>query len=292
MLISCPRCNSVYVVEAEQIPENGKKFKCAECGKIWTATKKDLFDVDPYKKQFKTHKVRKASAFDSDDENVRKMFEMLDRDTKGLFDSQPEQYTSNEELNKLIRHLKVYISPLMINGAIMIIILILSAFIAYFNRYDVVNAIPRMKYFYDKFDIDCIYYGKDLKFRDIETKHLVKKGKHYIEVHGVIQNEGKYNSYVPPIRATVSSLNGEPLVEIIKNPVITTIDSHFSSLFRILIESTDSDAKLLELAFLSKEEQLEQDENFNKNSSSSKADQGKRKRFDLNARKSEQLDKF
>ena len=124
MLISCPRCNSVYIVNAEQIPESGKRFKCAECGKIWTVTPKDLFEAEPEKRKFKTQKVRPASEFDSDNENVRKMFEMLDRDTKGLFDSAPEQYTSNEEINKFIRRMKIRISPLMVNGAIMIVILI------------------------------------------------------------------------------------------------------------------------------------------------------------------------
>lgn len=294
MLISCPRCNSVYIVDAKQVPESGKRFKCAECGKIWTVTPKDLFEAEPEKRKFKTQKVRPASEFDSDNENVRKMFEMLDRDTKGLFDSAPEQYTSNEEINKIIRHLRIRISPLMVNGAIMIVILILSAFIAYFDRYDVVRIIPRMQYFYDKFDIDCIYYGRDLKFTEVATKHITKKGKHYIEAHGVIANEGNYKSEVPPIKAVVSTVSGEPLVELVKNPVIPSVDAHFSSLFRILIESTDNEAKLLELSFLSREEQAQRAEEAMANNDAKAVDknQGKRKRFDLNARKSEQIDKF
>lgn len=294
MLISCPNCNSVYMVNAEQIPESGKKFKCAECGKIWTVMPKDLFDVEPEKKKFKTQKVRKASEFDGDNENVRKMFEMLDRDTKGLFENEPEQYTSNEELNKLIRKARVSISPLMVNGALMIIILILSTIIAYFNRYDVVNVVPRMKYFYDKFGIECIYHGRDLKFNEVATKHISRKGKHYIEAHGVIYNDGNYKSNVPPIKAVVASVDGEPLVEMIKEPVISTIDSKFSSLFRILIDSTDSNAKMLEISFLSKEELAEINENKSMDIDSGNAGntQGKRRRFDLNARKSEQIDKF
>ena len=35
MLISCPKCNAVYQVPENQIPADGKKFKCAECGEIW-----------------------------------------------------------------------------------------------------------------------------------------------------------------------------------------------------------------------------------------------------------------
>ena len=294
MLISCPRCNSVYMVKAEQVPEKGKKFKCAECEKIWTVMPKDLFDVEPEKKKFTTQKVRTASEFDGDDENVRKMFEMLDRDTKGLFENEPEQYTSNEELNKLIRKAKINISQVMINGIMMIIILFLSALIAYFNRYDVVNVVPRMKYFYDKLGIECIYYGRDLKFNEVATKHISRKGKHYIEAHGVIINEGKYKATIPPIKAIVSDVGGEPLVEIVKETTISTLDAHFSSLFRILIESKDNKSKLLELAFLSKEEMAERNEEKTALDDDSKTTdkQGKRQRFDLNARKNEQIDKF
>ena len=176
----------------------------------------------------------------------------------------------------------------------MIVILILSAFIAYFDRYDVVRIIPRMQYFYDKFDIDCIYYGRDLKFTEVDNKHITKKGKHYIEAYGVIENEGNYKSEVPPIKAVVSTVSGNPLVELVKNPVIPSIDAHFSSLFRILIESTDNEAKLLELSFLSREEQAQRAEEALANNDAKAVDknQGKRKRFDLNARKIEQIDKF
>lgn len=292
MLISCPRCNSVYMVKAEQVPEKGKKFKCAECEKIWTVMPKDLFELEPEQKKFKTQKVRTASEFDGDDENIRKMFEMLDRDTKGLFENEPEPYTSNEELNKLIRKAKINISAIMINGIVMIVILFLSTLIAYFNRYDVVNIVPRMKYFYDKLGIECIYHGRDLKFTEVSTKHISRKGKHYIEAHGVIMNTGKYKSTIPPIKAVVSEVGGEPLIEVIKEPTISTIDAHFSSLFRVLIESTDSKSKLLEISFLSKEEMEERNEENMLSLEDEKNNQKNRRYFDLNARKTEQINKF
>ena len=253
MLINCPRCNSVYVVKSEQVPENGKKFKCAECGKIWTVMPEDLFDDEPANKKIQTQKVRIASEVE-DDDNVRKMFELLNRDTKGLFDNEPEQYSSNKRLNKLIRKIKVTFSPMMLNGLLILTVFVLSAFIAYFNRYEVVNMVPRMKYFYDKFGIECIYHGRDLKFDEVTTKYLSRKGKQYIEVHGVIYNNGKYKSGVPPIKVVTLGINNEPLAEMVKNPIIPTIDSHFSSLFRILIENSGIKAKSIELSFLSKEE--------------------------------------
>lgn len=294
MLISCPRCQSVYMINKEQIPEKGKQFKCAECGKIWTAMPKDMYDVDPEKQKFKTQIVRKAAEFDGDNEDIRKMFEVIDRDTKGLFDKEPEKYTENEELNRLIRHAKVNISPIVVNGCILVIILCLSAFIAYFNRHAVVNFIPQMQYFYDKLELDSIYRGKDLKIKQVSTKHIMKNGRRYIEVHGVIVNEGNYKAIVPMLRITVSDVTGESLIEIIKNPVIPIIDPNFSSLFRVLVESMDNNPKILAISFLSEDEEEEIAEERRMKAEKAKKDKqggGGSNRFDLSGNK-KQLEKF
>ena len=252
MLISCPKCSSVYNIKAEDVPEKGKKFKCAECGEIWLVEQKDLFDENSEQKKVKPQLI--SPSLEEDDENVRKMFELLGRDSKGLFDTPADTYTKNQKINKAIRHIAVNHSMLAINGLIMIIVLIMTAFILYFNRYDVVNLMPRMQHFYDRFGIENMYYGRDLKFSDTQTAHITKNGKHYIEIYGTIKNEGKYKSIVPPIKAVVTDAKGSPLLEIIKEPVISSIDAYFSSLFRILIEDTRNDATVLKLSFLSKEE--------------------------------------
>lgn len=296
MLISCPRCRAVYVINKEQIPERGKQFKCAECGKIWTAKQEDMYDVNPEKQKFKTQIVRPATEFDGDTDDIRRMFEVLDRDTKGLFENGPEKYTENEELNRLIRHAKVNISPLVINGCILIVILILSAFIAYFNRYDVVSIVPRMQYFYEKFGLESVYHGRNLKIKEVATKHIIKDGKHFIEAHGVILNDGDYRVTVPLMKIVVSGITGASLIEIIKNPVIPAIDAHFSSLFRVLIESLDNDPKILVISFLSPEEEKEIAEEKR-----IKAEQAKKGRknvagpsngYDLSGNKRKQLERF
>ena len=50
MLISCPKCSSVYNLADSYVPESGKKFKCAECGNIWVVYPRDLKDVIPENK--------------------------------------------------------------------------------------------------------------------------------------------------------------------------------------------------------------------------------------------------
>ena len=254
MLIKCPKCGSVYVVDADKIPEGGKKFKCAECSTVWVAEKKDLFDAE---NKVRVKRVQTDSIVNDEDENVRKMFEILNQDTKGLFTNLESQNISNKEIRTKKRTFKDIVREyklILINTGIIIAILILTGFISYYNRYFVARIIPLTENVYKQYNLDCIYYGRDLKFNDITTKYITKKGKHYIEVHGNINNESGYKIQIPPIKARITRENGEFVNEIVKDSIIPTVDPHFGSLFRILIESMDNEKKILDLSFLTKSE--------------------------------------
>ena len=47
MLISCPECNAVYKISSDNISDDGKKFKCAECSHIWLVKPEDLKNIEP-----------------------------------------------------------------------------------------------------------------------------------------------------------------------------------------------------------------------------------------------------
>lgn len=274
MLISCPTCNAVYTINAEQFPEKGKKFKCAECGKIWTVMPDDLFDIEPEKQKITPEQTEISQPLaennppenepsetensslkttENEDENVRKMFEMLSHDTKGLFNDG----ASNNKIKKAVRYFKGHFSIVTINFILSIIFFIFLLFILYFNRYDVVNIIPRTEKIYDKIGLESVYYGRDLKFTNVETKHITRKGKHFIEVFGRINNEGKYKSLLPPVKATVYTPSGEVVNEESKKFTIPVLESGFNSIFRILIENINDKAEYLELDFIPKGEYVE-----------------------------------
>lgn len=44
MLIRCPKCEICYRIELEMIPEKGRRFRCAKCGKVWQAFPQDAFE--------------------------------------------------------------------------------------------------------------------------------------------------------------------------------------------------------------------------------------------------------
>lgn len=44
MLIKCPDCEICYRIDAELLPEQGRKLRCFKCGKVWQAMPEELFE--------------------------------------------------------------------------------------------------------------------------------------------------------------------------------------------------------------------------------------------------------
>ncbi len=44
MQIYCPKCKTGYEIDAEVVPENGRKLRCAVCGKVFKCMPEDLID--------------------------------------------------------------------------------------------------------------------------------------------------------------------------------------------------------------------------------------------------------
>ncbi len=47
MLIRCPECRVCYRIEKEIVPEKGRKFRCARCGRVWRVLPEDLLEETP-----------------------------------------------------------------------------------------------------------------------------------------------------------------------------------------------------------------------------------------------------
>ena len=70
MLIKCPQCQTVYLLESEKLPENGLKMRCAKCRCIWrayndaakeeeekTAADAPSFDTDAFRFAFSSFNI-------------------------------------------------------------------------------------------------------------------------------------------------------------------------------------------------------------------------------------------
>lgn len=265
MLISCPKCKAVYSISDSNIPSEGKKFKCAECEKIWTVYPADVqtdIEKESSVAQNETSVVQSAETTEQQQTTVDnndymdEMFQRLSADTKGLFDA--GNNNSQIKLKQIKRKFDLLFSPILINLLLILLLFLVGLSLMYFNRYDVVRLVPRMENFYQTLGMEALYQGRDLHFKNVQISHLEEAGKHYIEVKGQIINTGKYKIHVLPIRASLKDENDNITDEIVKILPMKNLKPKFMTLFKLTLKNKVPTPQTFHLSFdANYEKQLE-----------------------------------
>ena len=254
MLISCPKCNAVYQVPDNQISADGKKFKCAECGGIWTVRPQEVIAAAPIVKPQEAPqsaaqpqvKSQIVSPETTPEDDVANMFNRLSQDTKGLFSGKSSAETKTE---KLKRKAKMFFTPFIVNSLIFLLIIFNTIYIGYFNRFEIVGLIPQIEYFYNKLHIESIYKAKDLVFKNVTANNITHNGKAVVEISGVVFNQGDLKSKILPIKATLLNNDGSIAAEATKTLTLDRLEPGFSAFFRILLPSNTNEEKTVNLEF-------------------------------------------
>lgn len=226
MLIKCPKCRSVYDVPDTLVPEEGRVLRCAECGEIWTAQKKDAL------------KKRKSPTKD-----IQKMFERVSKETENLFDA-PEVKTVEK-----IRVVNVTRYKHTINILLLLVALISVAAALYYMRYDIVRLIPETEKLYDKIDVSSVPYGRNLEFKDITTREFSEDNIAKIEISGAIVNTGKYQTEIPPVKVDIYGKDGTPLLNTTHYLPIPRLEPGYNLLFNIVVTNPTPFGKSIYLTF-------------------------------------------
>ena len=258
MLISCPKCRSVYNISADRIPENGKKFKCAECGEIWMVYPSSFSDAEaddmPVEEEISTDNTPKTANSSENTQNlginedinedINIMFNRLSHDTKNLFSS--GNSVEDMSLKQKVRHYALNnISLYLICAFLLTSIVILGAKLFYVYRYEIVNTAPWLENMYKRFKVESMYRGKDLVFEDVQVKELEEKGKPLIEVTGRICNKGDKTVHLLPVKVSVVNRNNKVEDEVVEILPEHKVESGFSVLFRVLLDyPSDFNSKL------------------------------------------------
>ena len=251
MLISCPKCNAVYQVSDNQIPSEGKKFKCAECGEIWMVKPVENKIQTPTSQPVATPssaqvKSQIASPQSTEEDDLQKMFNRLSQDTKGLFSGKSSSDTKWELFK---RKIILFFTPFMINCLLLLCMFAFTLYIGYANRFELVSFIPQLENFYNKLGIESIYKGRGIVFKNIKIKNIDRHGKTFVEVTGLIYNAGNKKSLVLPIKATLLNNSGEIVSETTKTLTLDRLEPEFSAVFRILLPDDSFEEKKVILVF-------------------------------------------
>ncbi|MCI5634529.1 MAG: zinc-ribbon domain-containing protein [Alphaproteobacteria bacterium] len=266
MLISCPKCNAVYQIPEGKIPEVGKKFKCAECGEVWTVYPKDVKKMAPEttvppaaapapsksKKTISTSaapqlRPQAISPQTSSNSDVDAMFNRLSQDTKGLFSGNG---SSDTKLERYKRKIAMFFTPFMINCCLFLLIIAFTFYIGYANRFYIVSKIPQLEHFYNEMGIKSLHEGRGLIFKNIKSRYLRRHDENFVEISGLVYNESDMKSAILPIKAELYSKTGDKLAESVKVLTLDRLEPSFSAVFRILLPDNDSlEDKSIKLSF-------------------------------------------
>lgn len=260
MLISCPKCVAVYNIAADKIPEQGRRFKCVECGNVWTVYPKDVSDIEPDNK-VKAQKILPSQSQEDIEQDVQTMFQRLSRNTDSLFagtentaytktaDSAQDKVTEPIDVAK--RKMQVFFSPFLLNGFILCLIALFTVFIGYYHRYEIVRYVPSMENFYNNLSIDSIYSAKNVTFEQLNITPVERGKKHFVEISGRLVNQGPYKAKLPPIKAVLATNDGEILDSQTKLLSIKDLNPRMSSMFFMVLENKTAEAKTIRLSFTS-----------------------------------------
>lgn len=252
MLISCPKCNAVYNISADKVSQNSKKFKCAECGQIWTVYPQDIKDIEPenaeVKPQINTQENTQPKISNAD---IEEMFQRLSRDTKGLFNADVEK-KEGTYLERLYRKLHVFMTPTTVIGILFIISSLLAVAVMYRCRYSIVSRFPMLEDFYTHLGLESVYAGKELKFENVNIRQFEEKDKNFIEVSGALFNRGKCITKLLPIEAVLQEKNGRIISTVIQDMPEHNLAPNFSAMFRIIFDDQSYNEKELILKLVNR----------------------------------------
>ena len=244
MLISCPKCNSVYNISDTRIPGSGKRFKCAECGEIWRVFPQDVKSVEP---ESKVNGFAYSAAPKEEIDDINAMFSRLSHDTRNLFsgENKAEDMAAADKLRRFCRN---SFSSSMIIAFLLVLSIVLGGFLIYRDRYEIVAHVPEMEKVYARFDIESVYNGRNIIFRDVRIRNIRRNGVDMIEISGRLLNNGNTTVNTLPVKASFTDDDGNTESEIIELLPPQRLTPKSSTLFRIVADMPSSNVSKIMLS--------------------------------------------
>lgn len=243
MLISCPKCNSVYNISDTRVPENGKKFKCAECGTVWKVLPQDVQKLEPENKNTPNLTAEERK---NENDDINAMFSRLSHNTKNLFagENNIENMSTADRFYHFCRN---FFSVYVIVAFLLVSVVVLTMYLAYQKRYDIVASVPSMEKVYGRLNIESVYKGKGLIFRDVSIKELGYNPKNAVEISGRLYNSSNIAVRAIPVKASIINKNGEVESEVTELLPMQLIAPKNSVLFRIVVDNPSINANKIKL---------------------------------------------
>lgn len=277
MLLYCPQCNTGYEIEPNLIPDNGKKMRCAKCGKIWRCKKEDLQEEIPVSqseeevksltstqvpeeaKENQLEEVPEADQSESTQKSAAEVemediFARLSTQTKDLF-QQEQNLPLHKKIGTKVKHalgldkkgiLKYYI----------LFLCLVTALGLFAIRYEVVRAFPQAERIYSMLGVESRVIGEGLEFQNIIRNEYEEDYVRKLEIKGYIVNTNQKTIAMPLIHVEIMDKDTNLLQAVDDETPISELGAGEKQMFRIVITQPSALAKYVLLTFSPKKKSL------------------------------------
>jgi predicted Zn finger-like uncharacterized protein len=219
IVITCPDCSTRYKATAASIGDEGRTVRCVKCGSTWFVPAPDVIDAliaDPDAlaladnvAEHTAPPVTTAPVSDfqtepaSDPDVVDSLPPKLSRPAPPLgADVVMRNHVDSEKLARRRRTIRFI-------WAVPLVLVIIAAIIAFFNRQAIVNRIPQMASIYQSIGIEVRAGG--LEIDPPQARTVLVDGQPVIRVESVVRNLTRQSMVVPLIELTLHDADGQGL---------------------------------------------------------------------------------
>lgn len=221
-VITCPDCGTRYKANAASLGHDGRTVRCVKCESTWFVPAPDVIDTiiaDPDALALAESMAEqneppfRAEAQSPLEEDAASQTDLhtapppppLSRPAANVgADVIMRDHADREKLARRRRTISFI-------WAVPIVLVILAAVIAYFNRQDIVNRIPQMASVYNAVGVEVIVGG--LKIEPPQARTVLVDGEPVIRIETVVRNLTGKSKTVPLIELTLHDVDGLDLVQ-------------------------------------------------------------------------------
>lgn len=223
-VITCPDCGTRYKATAASLGYDGRTVRCVKCESTWFVPAPDAIDTiiadpdalaladsmaeqnEPLFTAEPESSLDAGSAPETASNSAPSVGQApLSRPPANVgADVMMRNHVDREKLAR--RHRTIGFI-----WAVPIVLVILAALIAYFNRQDIVNRIPQMASIYNVVGVEVVVGG--LKIDPPQARTVLVEGEPVIRIETVVRNLTRKSKAVPLIELTLHDVDGVDLVQ-------------------------------------------------------------------------------
>ncbi len=283
MLIYCPKCKTGYEIEADVVPEQGRRLRCAVCKKVFKCMPEDLVDgsklrmaefteeekqhldekghlqeeqVDSASEQEKNDSWEEEVAgaqktlddLASENQYVKDIFQRLSVETENLFQADQEEPQHQKFLYKIKKTLGI-VNPKHMLYYIYAFLIFLALFL-YYARYEVVRSFPSLAPIYESMGIEAVVAGEGLEFQNVIRREYEDDFVPKIEIKGFIANKMDVSIDIPKIKIELLDKDGKMIQSEVFDSVIPLVTAKAKIPFSHVISRPSPLSKYIYLTFI------------------------------------------